>query len=210
MATIQQAKTILTVSKKLVTFSNALSSSKSVSNATLGLAVASSVSAAFLLGSYVKPWLQADNATIKFALEGGGINPDDVEESLEVAFPTDDVAITVFNGKQGVAPPPKRRIRTGGRGKFIREIVAAVKLRLGTPKPTLANKKAVQRVAREEMLNYNLRKEVASSIMPMIVEAVFVPSKWELEAARVSTCMLAQSRKTQFNLFSSMAGFGQA
>jgi len=106
--------------------------------------------------------------------------------------------------------PVKRRIIKGCRGQFIREMVAAVKLRLGTPRCTMANRRAVQRVAREEMREFNLRKTVAASVIPLIVEATFVPSKWEVRAAEVSNSCLAQARKAKMAVLLEMAGFTTA
>jgi hypothetical protein len=74
----------------------------------------------------------------------------------------------------------------------------------------MANRRAVQRVAREEMREFNLRKTVAASVIPLIVEATFVPSKWEVRAAEVSNSCLAQARKAKMAVLLEMAGFTTA
>lgn len=222
MATITTAKRVLAASKGLVTLSQALSKVET-NNVTLGAAFACSAVAGVLVHRYALPWMQVQNATLKEVLEGGGNCPEEATEFLEVASPETpaepDTAMVEFNpyiirvvSEPAVVEPKdaKRRIRKGCRGKFVREMVAAVKLRLGTPKPTMANRRAVQRVAREEMQEYNLRKTVAASIIPLIVEAVFVPSKWEVSAARVGSCALAVQRKWETSLLLEAAGFNQA
>lgn len=222
MATIQTAKRVLIASKGLVTLSQALSKVET-NNVTLGAAFACSAVAGVLVHRYAFPWMQLQNATLKEVLEGGGNCPEEASEFLEVATapqaPAEPVTtmvefnpyvIRVVSEPAKVEPADsKRRIRKGCRGKFVREMVAAVKLRLGTPKPTMANRRAVQRVAREEMQEYNLRKTVAASIIPLIVEAVFVPSKWEVSAARVGSCALAVQRKFETSLLLEAAGFNQ-
>lgn len=217
MATIVTAKRVLALSKGLVTLSNTVSRNE-ISGTKVGIALACSALAVAATQRYVAPWVHADNVKLKGLLEGGGADPEEADnliedvrkvEQEEVVY-VGDVPLIMTTPPPETDKPSKRRVRKGCRGKFIREIVAAVKLRLGTPKPTMANRRAVQRVAREEMKDYNLRKTVASSIMPMIVEAVFVPTKWEVEAARLGSSMLAQSRKTQVNLLLGLAGFNQA
>jgi len=222
MVTITTAKRVLAASKGLVTLSKALSKVET-NNVTLGAAFACSAVAGVLVHRYALPWMLVQNNTLKEILEGGGNCPEEATEFLEVATPTitpaeQTTTMVEFNpyvirvvSERPVEEPKdaKRRIRKGCRGKFVREMVAAVKLRLGTPKPTMANRRAVQRVAREEMQEYNLRKTVAASIIPLIVEAVFVPSKWEVSAARVGSCALAVQRKWETSLLLEAAGFNQ-
>lgn len=217
MATITTAKRVLAISKGLVTLSTAFTRGE-VSNVKCGVALASSAAAATLLYRYVQPWMQSENAKLRQVLEGGGVNPEEAADlvvsvrpnGVEEVLMIGEVPLIMTTMPEEVDGPCKRRIKKGCRGKFIREIVAAVKLRLGTPKPTMANRRAVQRVAREELQEYNLRKVVAASVIPTIVEAVFVPNKWEVVAAQLGTSMLAQSRKLKVSLLLEMAGFNQA
>lgn len=219
MATITTAKRVLAVSKGLVTLSNAFNNAER-SNYAIGAAFACSTVAGVLVHRYALPWMLDQNSTLRAVLEGGGSCPEEAEEFLEssACLPPTSTSLVEYNPYviRVVSTPQvddskvRRRIKKGCRGKFIREIVAAVKLRLGTPKPTMANRRAVQRVAREEMQEYNLRKTVASSILPLIVEATFVPTKWEVSAARVGSCALAQARKVETNLLLELAGFNQA
>lgn len=217
MATITTAKRVLAISKGLVTLSSALTRGE-MSNTKCGLAVASTAAAATLVYRYVQPWMQSENAKLREVLEGGGVNPAEAADLIVSTHPVGqeevlmigDVPLIMTTMPEEPETPCKRRIRKGCRGKFIREIVAAVKLRLGTPKPTMANRRAVQRVAREEMQQYNLRDVVAASVIPTIVEVVFVPNKWEVAAAQLGSSMLAQSRKLKVSLLLEMAGFNQA
>lgn len=217
MATHTQAQRFLALSKGLVTLSSALTQHE-VTNTKVGIAFACSATAGVLVHQYVLPWLRAENKVLRAVLDEGGANPVDAVDCVEVAHPTGreevvcvgDVPILMTTPPDPIEEKPRKRIRKGCRGKFVREIVAAVKLRLGTPKPTMANRRAVQRVAREELLDYNLRKSVAASVMPLIVEAVFVPSKWEVKAAAVGSSALAITRKVKTNLLLELAGFNQA
>lgn len=181
-----------------------------LTNTKVGVAMALTTTAGALVYRYAWPWMQAENGKLRQVLEGGGEDPEHADELLETSPPIrDSTAVVVYDPHAELAPL-KRRIRKGCRGKFIREIVAAVKLRLGTPKPTMANRRAVQRVAREELQEFNLRKTVAASIIPLVVEAVFVPSKWEVRAAEISNSCLAQARKAKMAVLLEMAGFQQA
>lgn len=221
MATITSAKRVLAISKGLVTLSSKLSSTGEITNTRLGLVAASSIAAGTLVYRYALPWLQSENAILRQALEGGGSNPVDVDSTVvehqpapqrEEVLMIGDVPLVLTDEVVPVEAdaPVKRRIRKGCRGQFIREMVAAVKLRLGTPRCTMANRRAVQRVAREEMREFNLRKTVAASVIPLIVEATFVPSKWEVRAAEVSNSCLAQARKAKMAVLLEMAGFTTA
>lgn len=218
MATIRGAQRALVVGKGLVTLSSALCKGEHTTT-KVGMAVTLSAAAGALVYQYARPWLMAENAKLRQVLEGGGVNPEEAstlvvdvapkEVEEVVMFGEVPMIVTTTTSDEEVADR-KRRIRKGCRGKFVREIVAAVKLRLGTPKATMANRRAVQRVAREELQEYNLRKVVAASVIPTIVEAVFVPNKWEIQAAQLGTSCLAQARRMKIAMLLEMAGFNQA
>lgn len=217
MATNSQARRLLAISKGLVTLSSTLGQQE-ITNTKVGMALACSATAGLLVHRYVKPWLMAENQHLRQVLDEGGANPVEAIDCVEGTHPrgveevvmVGDVPIIMTTPAEQGDGKQKRRIRKGCRGKFVREIVAAVKLRLGTPRPTMANRRAVQRVAREELMEYQLRKVVAASVMPLIVEAVFVPNKWEVQAARVGSSALAMARKMKTSLLLEMAGFDQA
>lgn len=209
MATIKGAQRALKLGRGLVTLSQAMSAGE-LTNTKVGVAFALTTTAGALAYRYAWPWMQAENGKLRQVLEGGGEDPEHAGELLETSPPIRDSQAVVVYDPQAELVPLKRRIRKGCRGKFVREIVAAVKLRLGTPKPTMANRRAVQRVAREELQEFNLRKTVAASIIPLVVEAVFVPSKWEVRAAEISNSCLAQARKAKMAVLLEMAGFQQA
>lgn len=209
MATIKSAQRALQLGKGLVTLSKALSAGE-LTNTKVGAAFVASATAGALVYRYAWPWMQSENGKLRQVLEGGGEDPEHADQLLETSPPIRDEGVVTVYDPSAPAEPMKRRIRKGCRGKFIRELVAAVKLRLGTPKPTMANRRAVQRVAREELQEFNLRKTVAASIIPLVVEAVFVPSKWEVRAAEISNSCLAQARKAKMAVLLEMAGFQQA
>lgn len=192
-----------------------------MSNTKCGMAMATTAVAATLVYRYVQPWMQSENAKLRQALEGGGVNPpaaetlieDDCPRRSETVMMLGDVPFVMTELPTGDAPKDpecKKRIKKGCRGKFVRTIVSAVKYRIGTPKPTMANRRAVQRIAREEMQEFNLRKTVAATVMPFIVEACFVPDKWEMAAARRGPSIVGSSRRLERQALHDMVGFQQA
>lgn len=216
---MRKVSKILNGAATLVKLSSAVvRGSGDVSKSNVGIALALSATAGTLVYRYARPWIQAENAKLRQVLEGGGVNPAEASEMVTDVVPActeetvyfGDIPVVMTTVAPETDVPCKRRIKKGCRGSFIREIVAAVKLRLGTPKTTMANRRAVMRVAREELKEYNLRKVVAASVMPTIVEAVFVPNKWEVQAAALGSSALAQARKMKVSLLLEMAGFDQA
>lgn len=190
-----------------------------MSKTKCGVAFATSAVAATLVYRYVQPWMQSENAKLRQALEGGGVNPpaaetlieDDCPKPKEEVVMLGEIPFVMTELPTGEAPKdPRRRIKKGCRGKFVRAIVSAVKYRIGTPKPTMANRRAVQRIAREEMQEYNLRKTVAATVMPFIVEACFVPDKWEMAAARRGTSIVGSTRRFERQAHHDVVGFQQA
>jgi hypothetical protein len=65
---------------------------------------------------------------------------------------------------------------------YIKGVVAEVKLVMGTPVRSEANRQVARRLARNLMVEHGLRPTHIASILPMVVAAVFVKARHELEA----------------------------
>lgn len=180
-------------------------------------AVVAAAGVGYLAYTYLGPIVSAEHAKLRAALEGDGFDPPHVETLIEESHvvPHQEFQLVPFRDRRGLREvntevdpnlPVRRRIRAGCRGKFMRLIVSAVKCRLGTPKQTEANRRAIMRVAREEMKEYNLRPSNQATVLPLIVEAVFVPDQWELEAAQMGASILAQGRRLASDLCRYIAG----
>jgi len=133
----------------------------------------------------------------------GGCNEELDEELVEVARPN-----LVEEGDEPMKA--KRRIKSGERFAFQREIVAAVKAKFGTPRPTEANLRAVRRYATEVMRSHNLRFTHLQKVLPLIIAATFVPDKYEMEGMEVASCVLARDRQSEFFELKKAAGFTEA
>lgn len=79
----------------------------------------------------------------------------------------------------------KNHRRVKKRMPYVQGVVAEVKVRFGTPSQTAANDRAVRRFASEIMRKHGIRFSEVRRLLPIIVNAVFVPDKWELKAARM-------------------------
>jgi len=104
-----------------------------------------------------------------------------------------------FNMEVDNTPIQERRHRRlphrRGAMRYARDIVAEIKCRLGTPKPTPANRMVVQRLARNLCETHGLRPTHAAKVIPMVVSAVFVPNDYEIEASEVFNCMESRVRR---------------
>lgn len=148
-----------------------------------------------------------------------------VEDGIRVA-PTSDVMV-VYNatGRTGVVPALDvtsgvvgcvnyitepietklhRKVARHRRSKYTNLIVAECKLVFGVPKNTEANYKAVRRTAVKLMKNHGVRPAHANTMLPKIVEMVFMPSCHELEAKRLANSGAAWVRVTEFLVMSGL------
>ncbi len=87
-----------------------------------------------------------------------------------------------------------RRVKKYNRIPYMTSVVAEVKVRFGTPTRTQSNEKAVHRYASEIMRKHGLRPTHARQLLPSIVAASFIPDKWEVKAAKMSSCSVALER----------------
>jgi len=79
-----------------------------------------------------------------------------------------------------------RKVARRHREKYTNLIVAECKMVFGTPKSTDANHKAVRRVAVKLLKNHGVRPAHINVLIPRIIELVFIPSRHELEAKKIS------------------------
>lgn len=207
MATITTVKRVIKVSKGLVTLSSACVGSPVPSNTTVGIAASLSIGAAALTYYYCRPWLMATNKTLLAVLEGK------CNEGLceELTAPVRTAELEGGSDTEPVlAPSAKRRVRSGCKGAYQREVVAAVKAKFGVPTKTEANRRAIRRYATEVMRADNMRHTHLQRILPIVVEAAFVPDRYEIEGAKVANCALAKSRQFEYAVLKQSAGFAQA
>jgi hypothetical protein len=207
MATITTVKRVLKVSKGLVTLSSACVGSPVQSNTTAGIAASLSMGAAVLTYYYCRPWLMATNKTLRAVLEGN-CNEELSEELTALVRPIELGGWT--DVEPVLAPSEKRRIKKGCRNAYQREVVAAVKAKFGVPSKTEANRRAIRRYATEVMRADNMRHTHLQRVLPIVVEAAFVPDRYEIEGAKVANCALAKSRQFEYGVLKQSAGFAQA
>jgi hypothetical protein len=201
-------KRLFKVSKGLVTLSNALVAQNSQSNnVTVTIASSLSIGAAALTYYYCRPWLMATNKTLRSVLEG----ENNADLSSELTVPVQEVEQGCRNQNEPVfTPSVKRRVKSGCRNAYQREVVAAVKAKFGVPSKTEANRRAIRRYATEVMRADNMRYTHLQRMMPLIIEAAFVPDRYEIEGGKVANCALAKSRQIEYGVLQSAAGFAQA
>jgi hypothetical protein len=87
---------------------------------------------------------------------------------------------------------------------YCQAVIAEVKVRFGTPKRTAANERSVHRFASEIMRKHGVRHTEARRIIPLIMESVFTPDKWEIEAMKVGSSPFAMARKYEGSVLHSL------
>lgn len=92
-----------------------------------------------------------------------------------------------------------RRIHKAHKEQFAKCILAAVKLKFGVPKKTQANYLAIQRYAAELIKHMQVRPTDAARVLPYIVQAAFLPSEDEINAARWAKSTLAKERLAEWH-----------
>jgi len=142
------------------------------------------------------------SATLLDILEGN-CNEELSEELVEVSRPR------LVTGER-TESMIKRRIKSGNKAPYTREIVAAVKAKFGTPKRTEANLRAVRRYATEVMRENNLRHTNIQQILPIIIAAAFVPDKYEILGMELASCEIALERQSEFEELRRIAGFNDS
>ena len=204
LITIMATITEITINKKTIEM---VTRQRSGGNALMcGVAMLAGVGGLYYISdAYIIPMLKdwyfkgADDDSLIEVLEGNN-NGEECEELVCVSRPH-----LVLEDED--EPKAKRRIHNGRKGKYAREIIAAVKSKFGTPKPTEANLRAVRRYATEIMREHNLRHTQIQIVLPKIVAASFVPDKYELSAMRIAGCYTAQTRKGAYAALLKRAGF---
>lgn len=97
-----------------------------------------------------------------------------------------------------------RVVNKRNRNKYTNLVVAEAKLVFGVPKRTEANYKSVRRVVVKLMQNHGVRPSHISTMLPGVVEMVFLPSKFELEAKRLASSAPAWARVVEYMRLSAM------
>jgi len=91
-----------------------------------------------------------------------------------------------------------RVVRPRNRSTYTNLVVAECKMVFGVPKATEANMLAVRRRAVALMKKHGVRPSHISALAPKIVELVFVPSRWELEAKKLGNSAVVYERTSQY------------
>jgi len=91
-----------------------------------------------------------------------------------------------------------RVVRSRNRSSYTNLVVAECKMIFGVPRATEANMLAVRRRAVALMKKHGVRPSHINALVPKIVELVFVPSCWELEAKRLSNSAVVIERTNQY------------
>jgi hypothetical protein len=84
--------------------------------------------------------------------------------------------------KEPILHTQHRRIRKGRVGHARRATLEAIKARFGLPNRTAANAKAVHSFAFNYLMKLGVQEGQICKIIPLVVEAAFVPNRYEVEA----------------------------
>lgn len=79
-----------------------------------------------------------------------------------------------------------RRVRKGRMGAAKKAALYSAKARFGTCKYTAANRKAVHRYVYNVLNKHGVQESQMCEMIPFVVDAVFVPNKYELESSRMA------------------------
>lgn len=99
-----------------------------------------------------------------------------------------------------------RRVERAKRVPYMNTVIAECRLTFGVPVRNDANEKAVRRVAVKLMKTHGVRPSHMNTMLPTIVETVFIPSNYDIEARRLSTGWAAWLRIQRWTGLSFTAG----
>lgn len=91
-----------------------------------------------------------------------------------------------------------RRVRKPAMQKYTNLVIAECKMIFGVPTHTEVNRKAVRRTAVKLMKSHGVRPAHINMLVPKIIEMVFVPSKYDLEAKRLAASPAAWKRLAEY------------
>lgn len=97
-----------------------------------------------------------------------------------------------------------RTVTRRNRATYTNLVVAECKLIFGTPKHSESSKMAVRRHAVRVMKSHGVRPSHINVMVAKIIELVFIPSKFELEAKRLASSPSAWERISQYSALSLM------
>lgn len=192
--TITGAKRLISASKWLVTTSQKMQE-RGFNGSECQAMGALAIGATAVTYYYCRDWFQPANNDLKNILNGDQTDPM-IEDTLEVQTPEIE-AIDV---------KPKRRVRHGSKNNFMREVISCAKNRFGTPSNTAANHRIVRRFMLDFMKEHDVRNATIREVMPRLVTAMFVPDKYEIEAAKMANCPLAHARKLEYAALQRISG----
>lgn len=99
-----------------------------------------------------------------------------------------------------------RRLRTGHRGQYQRQIVASCKVRFGTAKDTEAQRRAVRHYATQKMCEHGVRDDEQQRLLPLIVAATLTPDKNEVSAEVAFNSGFGVVRRATMSLLKAVSG----
>lgn len=99
-----------------------------------------------------------------------------------------------------------RRVRSGCRGSYQRQIVAACKVRFGTAKNTEAQRRAVRNYATQEMCKHGVRDDEQQRLLPLVVTATLTPDKHEVSAEASFNSGFGVVRRATMSLLKAVSG----
>lgn len=120
--------------------------------------------------------------------EQSGVVVDECAPLAEINFfaqetCTPEVDSVVVFCEDAVVVKRYRKVSTNKSHKYMNALVAECKLKFGVPVATTANCKAVRRYAESLMQSHGVRPTHARKYLPTIERLVFVPDRWQIEAA---------------------------
>jgi len=83
----------------------------------------------------------------------------------------------ITSGESTLLPPRERQ-----RKLYYKEVVAKVKIVMGTPERNAANLLVARRLARQAMEEHGMRPTHIASCLPLVIESVFIESEHERAA----------------------------
>jgi len=88
-----------------------------------------------------------------------------------------------------------RRVRRHRKVPCVQLLVAECKVRFGTPTDTMANRRSVQRFAVQILNKHGVRAAHSRTIVPIVVELVLTPDRWEVDAIRLTRSRFIRTRR---------------
>nr|WRQ65727.1 hypothetical protein [Tolivirales sp.] len=219
--------------KGMVSLSEKLLANPQQSNALFAAAASLSVGAGLIAYHYQSSFVSAEGSHLREILEGeiDGAPSIDLTEEVSVAtnsgainvaahraIPVDELSFFADETTTAVDSFPavelrekvKRRVKAHCRKPYQREMVAAAKAKFGVAKRTEANSRAIRRFCIQKMASDHMRDTHMQALLPVIVEAVMCPDKYEIKAGRMACSGFAVRRQVEYQILRAASGYTQA